>query len=184
MHFHFTVSIGDKQIMWPKWVMCFFSHIWIYLLGFWYESQVSLDSKVTLFLPFLLQNSKNAQGLVGLRNLGNTVSISKQIIYSLIYSSYKNENSVKGHSPLCRCKLLSKRLFQKDCRLCMLSNHLILPFSNVSLQCFMNSILQCLSNTHDLRDYCLRNTHRTDLNNNCRAKAVLMEGKRHVYQFI
>uniref|UniRef100_A0A671S6L6 Ubiquitin carboxyl-terminal hydrolase 2 n=1 Tax=Sinocyclocheilus anshuiensis TaxID=1608454 RepID=A0A671S6L6_9TELE len=41
--------------------------------------------------------------------------------------------------------------------------------------CFMNSILQCLSNTHDLRDYCLRNTHRTDLNNNCRAKAALME---------
>uniref|UniRef100_A0A673XRB0 Ubiquitin carboxyl-terminal hydrolase 2 n=1 Tax=Salmo trutta TaxID=8032 RepID=A0A673XRB0_SALTR len=41
--------------------------------------------------------------------------------------------------------------------------------------CFMNSILQCLSNTPDLRDYCLRNTHRTDLNNNCRAKAALME---------
>jgi ubiquitin carboxyl-terminal hydrolase 2/21 len=43
----------------------------------------------------------------------------------------------------------------------------------------MNSILQCLSNTPDLRDYCLRNTHRTDLNNNCRAKAALMEGKVH-----
>ncbi|CAB1316660.1 unnamed protein product [Coregonus sp. 'balchen'] len=46
---------------------------------------------------------------------------------------------------------------------------------NLGNTCFMNSILQCLSNTPDLRDYCLRNTHRTDLNNNCRAKAALME---------
>nr|XP_023823872.1 ubiquitin carboxyl-terminal hydrolase 2-like [Salvelinus alpinus] len=46
---------------------------------------------------------------------------------------------------------------------------------NLGNTCFMNSILQCLSNTPDLRDYCLRNTHRTELNNNCRAKAALME---------
>ncbi|KAM9540588.1 ubiquitin carboxyl-terminal hydrolase 2 isoform 1-T1 [Salvelinus alpinus] len=65
------------------------------------------------FPYWVSENSKSPQGLVGLRNLGNT--------------------------------------------------------------CFMNSILQCLSNTPDLRDYCLRNTHRTDLNNNCRAKAALME---------
>uniref|UniRef100_A0A667YTH5 Ubiquitin carboxyl-terminal hydrolase 2 n=1 Tax=Myripristis murdjan TaxID=586833 RepID=A0A667YTH5_9TELE len=42
-------------------------------------------------------------------------------------------------------------------------------------RCFMNSILQCLSNTPELRDYCLRNTHRTDLSGSCRAKTDLME---------
>ncbi|KPP73225.1 ubiquitin carboxyl-terminal hydrolase 2-like [Scleropages formosus] len=42
-------------------------------------------------------------------------------------------------------------------------------------KCFMNSILQCLSNTHSLRDYCLHNAHRRDLNNNTRGNTALME---------
>lgn len=41
----------------------------------------------------------------------------------------------------------------------------------------MNSILQCLSNTQSLRDYCLHNSHRRDLNNNSRTNTALMEGE-------
>uniref|UniRef100_A0A669CNV0 Ubiquitin carboxyl-terminal hydrolase n=1 Tax=Oreochromis niloticus TaxID=8128 RepID=A0A669CNV0_ORENI len=46
---------------------------------------------------------------------------------------------------------------------------------NLGNTCFMNSILQCLSNTLELRDYCLRNCHITDLNNNCRSNTALIE---------
>ncbi|XP_062408810.1 ubiquitin carboxyl-terminal hydrolase 2a isoform X2 [Sardina pilchardus] len=46
---------------------------------------------------------------------------------------------------------------------------------NLGNTCFMNSILQCLSNTQSLRDYCLHNSHRRDLNNNNRTNTALME---------
>lgn len=45
-------------------------------------------------------------------------------------------------------------------------------------QCFMNSILQCLSNTKELRDYCLQNQYLRDLNNNSRMRTALMSGIR------
>ncbi|XP_028818466.1 ubiquitin carboxyl-terminal hydrolase 2a isoform X1 [Denticeps clupeoides] len=46
---------------------------------------------------------------------------------------------------------------------------------NLGNTCFMNSILQCLSNTESLRDYCLHKSHRRDLNNNNRTNTALME---------
>ncbi|XP_014861248.1 PREDICTED: ubiquitin carboxyl-terminal hydrolase 2-like [Poecilia mexicana] len=44
---------------------------------------------------------------------------------------------------------------------------------NLGNTCFMNSILQCLSNTSELRDYCLWNFHLMELNH--RTNTALME---------
>lgn len=45
------------------------------------------------------------------------------------------------------------------------------------LQCFMNSILQCLSNTRELRDYCLQRLYTRDLRHGSSAHTALMEGE-------
>uniref|UniRef100_A0ABM5EQD3 Ubiquitin carboxyl-terminal hydrolase n=1 Tax=Pogona vitticeps TaxID=103695 RepID=A0ABM5EQD3_9SAUR len=45
---------------------------------------------------------------------------------------------------------------------------------NLGNTCFMNSILQCLSNTKELRDYCLQNQYLRDLNQNSRMQMALM----------
>ncbi|EMP29013.1 Ubiquitin carboxyl-terminal hydrolase 2 [Chelonia mydas] len=45
---------------------------------------------------------------------------------------------------------------------------------NLGNTCFMNSILQCLSNTKELRDYCLQNQYVRDLNSNSRMRTALM----------
>ncbi|XP_048369221.1 ubiquitin carboxyl-terminal hydrolase 2 isoform X2 [Sphaerodactylus townsendi] len=45
---------------------------------------------------------------------------------------------------------------------------------NLGNTCFMNSILQCLSNTKELREYCLQNQYLRDLNNNSRMQMALM----------
>ncbi|XP_013885982.1 ubiquitin carboxyl-terminal hydrolase 2 [Austrofundulus limnaeus] len=50
----------------------------------------------------------------------------------------------------------------------------LMGLKNLGNTCFLNSILQCLSNTLSLRDYCLHNLHRRDLNNS-RTNTALME---------
>ncbi|XP_018424613.1 PREDICTED: ubiquitin carboxyl-terminal hydrolase 2 isoform X2 [Nanorana parkeri] len=49
---------------------------------------------------------------------------------------------------------------------------------NLGNTCFMNSILQCLSNTKDLRDYCLQNAYKRDLNAKNGNTAIMEEFAR------
>ncbi|XP_059873121.1 ubiquitin carboxyl-terminal hydrolase 2 isoform X1 [Delphinus delphis] len=46
---------------------------------------------------------------------------------------------------------------------------------NLGNTCFMNSILQCLSNTRELRDYCLQRLYLRDLGHSSSAHTALME---------
>ncbi|XP_032141086.1 ubiquitin carboxyl-terminal hydrolase 2 isoform X1 [Sapajus apella] len=46
---------------------------------------------------------------------------------------------------------------------------------NLGNTCFMNSILQCLSNTRELRDYCLQRLYVRDLHHGSNAHTALME---------
>ena len=51
------------------------------------------------------------------------------------------------------------------------------------VQCFMNSILQCLSHTIQLRDYCLRSDYEREINTSSPMKGKLMKGGL-VYSFV
>ncbi|CAK7318591.1 Ubiquitin carboxyl-terminal hydrolase 2 [Vulpes lagopus] len=46
---------------------------------------------------------------------------------------------------------------------------------NLGNTCFMNSILQCLSNTRELRDYCLQRLYMRDLSHSSNVHTALME---------
>ena len=44
----------------------------------------------------------------------------------------------------------------------------------------MNSILQCLSNTRELRDYCLQRLYMRDLSHGSSVHTALMEGEEPI----
>lgn len=136
------------------------------------------------------------QGLTGLRNLGNTVSVSPGLWHSCgaggalalhltpTPSSWQLPAPLPTVLPEEELPLLLRASSPSCAHPPQVSPCHGLPpsasrchgFLFCLPQCFMNSILQCLSNTKELRDYCLQNQYLRDLNNNSRMRTALMSG--------
>ncbi|KAM3183943.1 hypothetical protein ACTXT7_009342 [Hymenolepis weldensis] len=104
-------------------------------------------------------NSSGNAGLIGLMNLGNT-------IYSKMQEGVKEVGS---------CGVWALRVEPHD--------KFRLRYDDLSRtdssgrQCFMNSVLQCLSNTSELRLICLNDAYTSEINVNSTMKGNLFKGR-------
>lgn len=142
---------------------------------------------------FSLQSSKVVQGLTGLRNLGNTVSACPLLWAQPQPTQCHSVGTLGTPASTLPVVQVDKRIPTlppapspspaRPPQGAPLPPPASLPPPHVAMvfclpQCFMNSILQCLSNTKELRDYCLQNQYLRDLNNNSRMRTALMSGIR------
>ena len=175
-------NLYDNRTIWPcsryiyanhvlikeKQLTCLFSVNWSPLF---LSLSLSLPRSLPLSGRSLSKQNKSSQGLVGLRNLGNTVSVPCASLHTWRHCTSYFKNG-RTHS-FQNCRESSHILWHL-----FMSLRFIFVLSLVSHdgQCFMNSILQCLSNTPELRDFCLRYIHPAELSR-CGNQVALMEGK-------
>lgn len=135
----------------------------------------SLWSEVVDLCPQMLQLCSEVQRKEWFANKPSICLISPCVEQDSTRSSGIDEPWQHSKSSLKTSISCKKNITVKCFALCLW--HLLTFLFCSYFKCFMNSILQCLSNTQELRDYCLMNCHRTDLNNNTTANTALMEGK-------